>query len=103
MISWVLLFFTACLTFKEVLKMITSGFKNYFTKGTCLLKVLTIGMNVTNAASMISWSRDDTNPQADELMMNFYGGTILLSGIHFVALLNITGPFRKLGFKLVAM
>jgi hypothetical protein len=79
--------------------MITSGFRNYFTKMSCLLKVFTIGMNIMNAISMILFSYSETDVAADQLMMNLYCGTILISGIHFVALLNITAPFRKLGFK----
>ena len=83
--------------------MITSGFKNYFTKWSCLLKVLTIGTNTINAIMMIDFSYSETDVQADQLMMNLYCVTILISGFHFVALLNITAPFRKLGFKLTAM
>jgi hypothetical protein len=36
--------------------MITSGFRNYFTKLSCLLKVFTIGMNIMNAIFMILYS-----------------------------------------------
>ena len=104
MISWAQLVAAFFLLIYEILHLLACGIRNYFSRFGNYIDLLSIALYNVNSLMMINIKNiDKISHDQRVLMFNIYSITILFGFLKLIVNLNMTGPIRKLAFRMQAM
>ena len=103
-ISWGQLIAAFILLIYEILHLLASGIKNYFSRFGNYIDLLSIALYHVNSLMMINIKYIAELSQDEKcLVFNIYSLTILFGFLKLIVNLNMTGPIRRLAFRMQAM